>query len=97
MSDGFVKVDFGQVAALAEQITSQSNKIESELDQLRQQISQLDQIWEGAASAGYQQTKAQWFQAADDLRTTLARIGAAVHAASDSYSSTEASNAKLWG
>ena len=97
MSDGHVKVDFGQVTSLAEGINSQANNIESHLDTLKTQISQLDQIWAGAASDGYKHTKQQWFTAADDLRGVLARIGAAVHAASESYSATEAGNAKMWG
>ncbi|HWE90214.1 MAG TPA: WXG100 family type VII secretion target [Pseudonocardiaceae bacterium] len=97
MAGDLTKVDFGQVTALAEQITSQSSKIESELADLRQQISNLDQLWEGSASAGYQQTKQKWFQAADDLQQTLNKIGVAVHTASDQYSQTESKNAGLWG
>jgi WXG100 family type VII secretion target len=94
--DGSVKVDFGQVTSLAEGIGSQSKAIEGFLDDLKKQISSLDQIWDGAASDGYKQTKQAWFSAADDLNGVLARISAAVHAASDSYSATEAGNAKMW-
>ncbi|HEX7658518.1 MAG TPA: WXG100 family type VII secretion target [Pseudonocardiaceae bacterium] len=98
MSSGdLTKVDFGQVTSLAEQITSQSSKIESEVEDLRSQISNLDQLWEGSASSGYQATKNKWLQAADDLKATLARIGTAVHTASEQYQSTESKNASLWG
>ena len=97
MGDGHVKVDFGAVTGLAQSITGQSNKIEQEIEDLKSQIAQLDTLWAGAASEGYQQTKNAWMQAAADLQATLARIGTAVHAASDSYSQTESGNAKLWG
>jgi WXG100 family type VII secretion target len=96
MSGDLTKVDFGQVTSLAEQITGQSNKIESEISDLRQQISNLDSLWEGAASGGYQATKAKWMQAAADLQQTLARIGTAVHTASEQYQQTENKNAGLW-
>jgi WXG100 family type VII secretion target len=92
-----IKVDFGELQALGGQIQSTTSQIESELDSLRQQISNLDQLWEGQASSGYQATKQKWFQAADDLRQVLASIGAAVNAAEQAYSSTESKNAGAWG
>jgi WXG100 family type VII secretion target len=94
---GYTKVDFGLVTGLAEGINSQANAIDGMLDDLKGQISSLDQLWEGSASEGYKQTKQAWFTAADDLKAVLSRIGAAVHAASESYSATEAGNAKMWG
>ncbi|HWC83910.1 MAG TPA: WXG100 family type VII secretion target [Pseudonocardiaceae bacterium] len=97
MSGDGVKVDFGQVTSLAQSITTQANQIDGELEGLKSQISNLETIWQGAASSGFQQTKKAWFDAADDMKATLARIGTAVHAASESYSATESGNAKLWG
>jgi ESAT-6 family protein len=95
--DSEVSVDFGQVTSLGQVIDSQAKNIDSQLGDLKQQISNLDSIWEGASASGYQQTKNAWFQAADSIQQTLARIATAVHAASDSYAQTEAGNAKLWG
>ncbi len=92
-----IKVTFGELQALGDQISSTSKQIESELDSLRQQISNLDELWQGSASAGYQQTKAQWNNAANDLTQVLASIGAAVSAAEQAYSSTESKNASAWG
>ncbi|HVV19936.1 MAG TPA: WXG100 family type VII secretion target [Pseudonocardiaceae bacterium] len=97
MSGDMVKVDFGQVTSLAQGIGQQANNIEQLLDSLKQQISNLDQIWDGSASDGYKQTKAKWFQSAEDLQQVLAKISTAVHAASESYQATESGNAKMWG
>ena len=91
-----VKVSFGELQALGGQIQTISSQVESELDDLRQQISNLDSLWEGNASTGYQATKAKWFQAADDLRQVLASIGAAINAAEEAYSNTESKNASAW-
>jgi WXG100 family type VII secretion target len=92
-----IAVSFGELEALGGQIQSTSQQIEGELDQLRSQISNLDSLWTGSASTGYQATKGKWFQAADDLRQVLASIGAAIVAAEQAYSSTESKNASAWG
>ena len=98
MSDGdTIKESFGELEALGGQIQSISSTIESELSDLRQQISNLDSFWDGSASSGYQATKAKWFQAADDLQQVLASIGAAINAAEQAYSQTESKNAGAWG
>jgi len=97
MAGDSVKVDFGQVTQLGSVIDGQAKQIDGYLGDLKQQISNLDQLWAGAASSGYQQTKNAWFQAADDMQQTLAGIATAVHAAADSYTQTGHGNAQLWG
>jgi early secretory antigenic target protein ESAT-6 len=92
-----IAVSFAELEALGSQIQSTATQIESELDSLRQQISNLDQVWAGSASEGYVATKQKWFQSADDLRQVLASIGAAVAAAEQAYQSTENKNASAWG
>ncbi|HEY4021596.1 MAG TPA: WXG100 family type VII secretion target [Pseudonocardiaceae bacterium] len=92
-----ISVSFGELEALGGQIQSTATGIEGELDSLRQQISNLDALWEGAAGSGFQATKAKWFQAADDLRSVLAAIGSAISAAEQAYRATEGKNASAWG
>lgn len=92
-----ISVSFGELEALGGQIQTTSNQIESELDSLRQQISNLQNLWEGDAGTGFQATKATWFQSADDLRQVLAAIGSAVSAAEQAYRQTETKNAGAWG
>ena len=97
MAGDEVAVDFGAVTNLAQVIDSQAKNIDGQLADLKGQISNLDSLWQGAASSGYQQTKKAWFDAADNMQQTLARIATAVHAAADSYTQTEHGNAALWG
>ncbi|HEV3362351.1 MAG TPA: WXG100 family type VII secretion target [Pseudonocardiaceae bacterium] len=92
-----IKVSFGELEALGGNIQQVSSQIESELESLRSQISNLDSLWEGSASSGYQAVKLKWFQAADDLQQVLASIGAAVHAAEQAYQGVESKNAGAWG
>ncbi|HEY4457093.1 MAG TPA: WXG100 family type VII secretion target [Pseudonocardiaceae bacterium] len=96
MADGHIAVSFGELEALGGQIQSTATQIESELDSLRSQIANVDQIWEGSTASGYQATKQKWFQAADDLRQVLNAIGAAVSAAEQAYAQTEQKNASAW-
>ena len=96
MAGDEVLVDFGAVTNLAQAIDGQAKAIDGQLNDLKGQISNLDQLWQGSASSGYQQTKKAWFDAADNMQSTLARIATAVHAAADSYTQTEKGNAGLW-
>jgi 6 kDa early secretory antigenic target len=98
MADGdMIKVGFGELQALGGQIQSVSSQVESELDDLRSQITNLESLWVGSAGTGFQDTKNKWFTAADDLRSVLAAIGAAINAAEEQYRSTEQSNTAAWG
>ena len=92
-----IAVSFAELEALGGQIQSTATQIEGELDSLRTQISNLEQMWEGAAGGGFQSTKTKWFQSADDLRQVLNSIGAAVNAAEEAYKTTEGKNASAWG
>lgn len=92
-----IKVDFGAVSGLAQGIDSQVKRVEAILDDLKGQVSNLETIWEGSAGSGFQQVKNNWMTAAGDLNSVLNKIALTVHAAHDSYSSTEATNAAAWG
>ncbi|MGH3504306.1 MAG: WXG100 family type VII secretion target [Nocardioidaceae bacterium] len=96
MSDP-IKVDFGAVQEASGQIDGLSKKIDQELDDLHRQIANLEQIWQGSSSEGFQQQKHQWESSAHDLQQTLARIGAAVGVAHENYLQTESKNSNRWG
>ncbi len=63
-----IKVTFSSLEALSGDIHNQVSAIEGYLNDLQRQISNLEQDWEGGASAGFQTTKQTWFTSADDLR-----------------------------
>jgi len=91
-----IKVTFGSLEALSGDIHRQVSAIEGYLNDLQRQISNLEQIWEGGASAGFQSTKAQWFTAADELRAVLAKIETAVITSTNGYRDTEDRATRRW-
>ncbi|HEX4221507.1 MAG TPA: WXG100 family type VII secretion target, partial [Pseudonocardiaceae bacterium] len=56
-----IQVSFGELEALGGQIASISGTVESELEDLRGQISNLQTIWQGGTSEAFQAVKQQWF------------------------------------
>ncbi|MBO0840222.1 MAG: WXG100 family type VII secretion target [Sciscionella sp.] len=93
---GSVKVTFGEVHAASGQITSLSNAVEQELDELQRQIQVLETSWTGASGSGFEQVKNQWISSAQDMKAVLAKIGTAVGSAAANYEQTEANQAKRW-
>lgn len=93
---GDIKVTFGSLEQLSGDIHGQVAAIEGNLNDLQSQISNLEQIWEGGASAGFQSTKQQWFTSADHLRQVLAKIETAVIQSTDGYRDAEDRNTKRW-
>jgi len=91
-----IKVDFGAISNLASGINTQVHNIENQLEQLRAGIQKLALEWEGAAQGAFQSVQQNWNNSADDLTAVLNRIATAVHAAHDSYHSTEQSNTSVW-
>lgn len=91
-----IGVDFGAISGAAGDIDSQAKQIDQQLDDLHRQIQQLEEIWQGSAGEGFQNTKRQWMNSAKDLQQTLASIGSAVNLAHENYMQTEAKNAGRW-
>jgi len=91
-----IKVTFSSLEALSGDIHRQVSAIEGYLNDLQRQISNLEQIWEGGASAGFQSTKQVWFTSADDLRAVLAKIETAVITSTNGYRDAEDRNQRRW-
>lgn len=94
--DDLIKVSFEEVRNTASTIDSAAKQADQHLQDLRQQIQQLAQTYEGASSEAFQQQQGHWNQAADDLTATQAKIATAVHTAADNYQHTEQANTKRW-
>lgn len=95
MSDQ-IRVGFSQIDNLASGINSQVKQIESQLDDLRQAIAKLAQMWEGSANEAFQSVQNNWNQSATDLNGVLNRIALAVQAANEAYQNTEKQNTSVW-
>jgi 6 kDa early secretory antigenic target len=96
MGEQNIKVSFGSLEALAGDIGRRVGEIETDLNDLAGKIKNLEELWQGSASEGFQNTKNQWNQSADHLRQVLAKIETAVIQSTDGYRDVENRNSKRW-
>ncbi len=96
MGDSNIKVTFSSLEALSGDIGRRVSSIENHLSDLARQIQNLETLWEGSASGGFQSTKQQWNNSADHLRQVLAKIQTAVIQSTDGYKDAEDRNTKRW-
>jgi early secretory antigenic target protein ESAT-6 len=96
MPDGQIKVTFGGLEAAAGNISTQANKVQGSLDDLKQYLQPLVAGWTGNAAEMYNAHQAKWDQAAADLQQVLAAIGSAVMRAAEDYRDGERHNAARW-
>ena len=97
MDGGQMKYSFGAIDGLAADISTRVKTVEGLLGDLGGQINQLQQTWDGAANAGFLQTKDTWFSAAGDLNRVLQQIQIAVSQTNTDAQATESKNAGRWG
>jgi 6 kDa early secretory antigenic target len=95
MPDG-IKVTFGGLEAAAGNISTQANKVQSQLDDLKAYLQPLVASWTGEASEMYATHQRKWDTAAADLQAVLAAIGVAVQNAAQDYRDGERTNASRW-
>ncbi|MCT2587404.1 WXG100 family type VII secretion target [Actinophytocola gossypii] len=91
-----IKVTFGGLEAASASITSNAQKVQGSLDDLKSYLQPLVATWTGEASEAYQNHQRQWDTAAADLQQVLAAIGTAVQRAADDYRDGERNNAGRW-
>lgn len=91
-----IKVTFGAMETLASDVGTQVSNIEGIIENLRGQIANIEQVWEGSAGVGFQNTKNQWNTAADHLKQVLAKIHSAIITSTEGYQHTEQKNAARW-
>lgn len=94
--DGTMKWDFHSIDGLVGEIRTNVSTVEGRLAELKQKVTNLSQVWEGAADAGFQQTQRDWVAAADDLNAALQRIHIAVNDSNLSAQEVERLNAARW-
>jgi early secretory antigenic target protein ESAT-6 len=89
---GQIKVNFGSLEAAAGNIKSASNKIDTELADLKRMLQPLVANWSGEAATTYNQLQAQWDNSARDLNQVLASVSTAVANANQAYADGERTN-----
>ena len=85
-------VNTHEVAGVAQQVTSGSGEIETQLHTLMGQIRSLHGQWEGSASSALQELYTRWHTQAEALKETLREIGDQMRQAAAEYEANEAAN-----
>ena len=93
---GDMKVEFGNLESLADDIKVRVDGIEGKLGELDGQIKQIEGIWVGAANEGFIAKKGEWYTAAEHLKGVLKKIETAVRVSTDGYRDAENRNTKRW-
>ena len=96
MSDQNIKVTFSSLEALSADIGRRVGSIESHIADLGRQIQDLENLWQGGASDGFQAKKKQWNDSADHLKVVLSKIQTAVKTSTDGYRDSEDRNMRRW-
>jgi len=91
-----IKVDFGSLSGLADDIASQASTLQGTLEGLQSRIKPAIAQWEGSSGGAYAASQAKWDQSAEDLQQVLAQIGTAVRAATEAFQQGEQQNANRW-
>lgn len=89
-------VDFAGLRTLVGGIDRRIEEIERLLGDLGERIEGLTGLWQGAASEGFRRTQADWFAAADDLRSRLAGLRGLVVTAHDNHAGAVRDNVTIW-
>ncbi|MEV7397662.1 WXG100 family type VII secretion target [Aeromicrobium sp. NPDC092404] len=92
MNNGRLAVDFGGLERGHGDINRGAGKLKGRLDQLEAELNPLRADWTGAASESYQQAKAKWDGAMEDIRLLLVDIATQVSTSSADYQATESRN-----
>ncbi|HEY1974729.1 MAG TPA: WXG100 family type VII secretion target [Pseudonocardia sp.] len=91
-----ILVTFAAIESTRQHVTSTAQRMNQQLDELRQLVARLTAGWQGQAQEDYRAKQAQWDAAAADLNQVLGQIGVALGAAHEGYRNTENANAARW-
>ncbi|GAA4782174.1 WXG100 family type VII secretion target [Microbacterium gilvum] len=82
-------VDSDALMTQAANIDSTRARIQSDTDAMSGQLAQLEAVWQGSASAGFQSVLLQWRAAQQNMHDALASIGQALGLAGGQYAEAE--------
>lgn len=91
-----ITVDYAALGSFRGRMQEIYQDIETHLTDLQQQVEAVSEIWEGAASEGFQDTISDWQQSAADLQDRLAELHNFVCRAHDNQAAAVASNSRIW-
>ena len=91
-----LKVTFAEIQNASSTINSSATQVQSQLDDLRQEVTKTLAGYQGSAREAYEAAQAKWDAAAADLQAVLAAIGTAVGQAGQAYEAAEKQNEGRW-
>ena len=91
-----ILVRFQNVTQASQNAKSGAAQMDQTLSQLRSDLANMKQIWEGPAASDYKALQQQWDQAWTDLKEILTEISSALQQASTQYAQVEDGNRKLF-
>ncbi|TFV54842.1 WXG100 family type VII secretion target [Mycobacterium sp. PS03-16] len=90
--------DFGEIEyTVRQEIHSTHARLNAALDELKSQITPLQQVWTREAADAYRVEQSRWDQAAASLNEILYGLGNAVRDGADDMAATDRSAAQAWG
>jgi 6 kDa early secretory antigenic target len=90
------QVDSDQVMAANAQINATITRLQSEVQQLHNQLQSLQGSWRGAAAESFQALANRWRATAGAVDAQLAEIGSALSLAATQYREAELANQRLF-
>ncbi len=96
--DHVLSYNFDEIEyTVRQEIHATSARLNGALEELRVQISPLQQVWTRQAAEAYRLEQARWEQAAGALNEILFSLGNAVRDGADDVAATDRSAAGAWG
>lgn len=96
--DSVLSYNFAAIEqSVRQEIHTTSARLNTALEELRSQITPLQQLWTREAAAAYQAEQLKWHQAAGALNQILVELGNAVGAGADEVADADRRAAGSWG
>lgn len=92
-----IRVSHGALDTAQANLKSKADQIESTLSSMDQQLSPLRDGWDGQARLAYDQAKAEWTQAMQNMHMLLAQISGGVGQANSAFQEADRSSAASFG
>ena len=89
-----LRVNAASLSAAAGDLRSGATGIQTALDNMDSELSQLQSNWDGDAQQAYLVAKQQWTEGMNGMREVLTLVGQLVDEANESYTTTDQSNAR---
>jgi WXG100 family type VII secretion target len=81
MSD--LKYNYGECEQHIEQVKQLSKELETILDEINSDVSQLQNAWEGAGAEGWAATQSEWNSKAENEKEALEQLAEAASSANE--------------